>query len=108
MDFYIRRNRDIQFRFEVKDPRALEEMLTELTPSQKAEMEAADRERKAVEEKVWQYIEANHKNDLSGNPITRETHEIGYDYDWREREDGLHVGVPVVGWIRPKKSEYDL
>lgn len=106
MDVYIRRNLDIQFDCSIGNLDALRELVPEPTPEQKAKMEEGARKRLAVEEKIWQHIEANPMVDLSGNRITRETHEIGFDYDWVESEDGIRAGRAVKAWIRPKKSEY--
>jgi len=108
MDVYLRRNLDIQFNCTIQNPETVKELMPEPTPEQRSKMEEAEQARKKVEENIWQQVEAMEEPllDLCGNPVTRETHEIGFDYDWVEGEDGLTTGRAVKAWIRPKKSEY--
>ena len=108
MDVYLRRNLDIHFACSIRNPEALKELMPELTPEQKAKMAEAEQARKKVEEDIWRQVEALAEPllDLSGDPVTRETHEIGFDYDVVENKDGGYTERLAKVWIRPKKSEY--
>ena len=102
MKIEIRRNRDISFTIN-GDFRGL--LLPELTEEEKKIQEENERERKRWESELFDMAEepGNEWHDLDGNPITRETHEVGYEYS--EPINGICYAE--VCYIRPKKSEYE-
>ena len=112
MEIEIRRNLDLNFKFEVdeKTQKSLLDLAEQLkpTPEQQKELDLARQQLREIEEKIWKDIESKSPvYDLLGNPITRETHEICYDMEYETRADGLSWGYAKCIYIRPKKSEYD-
>ena len=110
MNIEIRRNRTITATFDMeKNKEFVEKMmenLPQITEEQRKIMDNAERNRHELEEKIWAYLEEHPENDLDGNPIKRETHEIGFEYEDKE-VDGLMYGYAKSIYVRPKKSEYD-
>lgn len=110
MNIEIRRNQDITFSFDMeKNEEFVKKMMEDaprLTEEQKKIMNEAERVRREIEEQIWAYIDEHPGNDLDGNPIKRETHEIGFDIEHKE-VDGLMYGFAKNIYVRPKKSEYE-
>jgi hypothetical protein len=110
MKIEIRRNLDMSFDLPIKENeeaiKKLMEQIPQPTEEQRKMLDEGDRIRREIEEKIWAYIEEHPENDLSGNPIKRGTHEIGFEIENRE-VDGAMYGFATNIYIRPKKSEYD-
>lgn len=110
MKIEIRRNLDISFDIPMDGNKEaikkLMEQFPELTEKQRKLLDEGERIRHELEEQIWAYIEEHPANDLSGDPIKRETHEIGFDIENGEI-DGVMCGFAKNIYIRPKKSEYD-
>ena len=103
MKIEIRRNRDITFSVTCVNPESLKSILPEPTEEERRIMEENERERLRWESELFDMAEepGNEWHDLDGTPITRETHEVGYEYS--DPVDG--VCYVEVCYIRPKKSE---
>ena len=111
MNMEIRRNLDLSFELKNSDEnkeaiKKLMEQIPELTEEQRKVLDENERIRHEIEEKIWAYIEEHPENDLDGNPIKRETHEIGFDIEYKE-VDGMMYGFSKNIYVRPKKSEYE-
>ena len=110
MKIEIRRNLDMSFDLPIKENeeaiKKLMEQAPKLTEEQRKLFDESERIRLEIEEKIWAYIKEHPANDLSGDPIKRDTHEIGFDIENRE-VDGAMYGFAKNIYIRPKKSEYD-
>ena len=103
MKIEIRRNRDLSFSIKCENVDALKALMPELTAEERKIMEESEKERLRWEEELFDMAEepGNEWLDLDGNPITRETHEVGYEYS-----DPIGGKCYVeVCYIRPKKSE---
>lgn len=84
----------------------LMDQLPELYEEQRKFFDESERIRLELEEKIWAYFEEHPENDLDGNPIKRETHEIGFDIENME-VDGLMYCITKNVYVRPKKIEYN-
>lgn len=105
MRIEIRRNRDISFSVKCENPGTLKDLMPELTDEERKIVEESERERLRWESELFDMAEepGYEWHDLDGNPITRETHEVGYEYS--EPINGICYAE--VCYIRPKKSEYE-
>lgn len=110
MNIEIRRNLDISFDLKSEGNedaiKKLMGQIPELTEEQRKLFDDSERRRCELEEKIWAYFEEHPEKDLDGNPIKRETHEIGFDIENKE-VDGLMYGFAKNIYVRPMKSEYD-
>ena len=111
MKVELRRNMSFScsFTMQPSNKEAIEQLLKDvpqLTPEQQRLADEADQRRHALEEQIWQQVEQLKPLDLDGDLITRETHQIGFDYDFHE-EYGCMVGDVKTIYIQPKKSEFE-
>lgn len=107
----IRRNRSLQMSFKADEEQmeALKKIIGEpefppIPPEVQAEIDKIERRRQEIERQVWERVVSDGMKDLSGDPITPETHEICYDMEEKEI-CGQHYMVSTQMYIRPKKSE---
>lgn len=111
MDIQIRRNTSIQFNVlhTDKNMEALKKLLEDvpkLTDEQQRLFDEGERKRTELERQIWAYLSQHPQRDLDGDLITEETHEIGFDTEYEER-DGCTWAVAKQIYIQPKKSIYD-
>lgn len=113
MKIGIRRNLDLKFDLKMSNDNkmAIEQLFKDiprLTEEQKAMIDESERNRKALEEEIWDYLDKNETLDLNGDVIRRETHEICYETDVESDENGvLCMAVVKEIYVRPQKSEYE-
>lgn len=105
----IRRNRDITIPLTAPPPEAVMEWvqsMAKLSDEARRQQEEFDASRRKFEEDFWAVVKKYPERwiDLDGNQITRETHEIGFDYS---EPDEKGICTATVLWVRPKKSEYE-
>lgn len=111
MDIQIRRNTSIQFNVLQTDKnmeslKKLFEDVPKLTDEEKKVQEEYFRKREELERQIWAYLEQHPHNDLDGDLITEETHEIEFDVECEEI-DGRAWAVAKQIYVQPKKSIYD-
>lgn len=110
MDIEIRRNRDLSFTMGGDSNREAFEkllgMISPLTEEQKMLIDEGARVRRELEDMIWAYLVKEEIHDLSGNPVTRVTHEIGFDVKI-EKHCGMDYAMAENVYVRPKKSEYE-
>ena len=109
MDIEIRRNRSLSFTLSAPSPEAvmeLSKLMGQRTEEERRQEEEFDALRRKFEEDYWAVVKKYPERwvDLDGNQITRETHEIGFDYG---EPDENGICTATVMWVRPKKSEYE-
>ncbi|MBQ6958108.1 MAG: hypothetical protein IJP77_06085 [Bacteroidales bacterium] len=109
MDIEIRRNRDVTFSLTAPPPEAVMEwfqIMAELSDEARRQQEEFDASCRKFEEDFWAMVKKYPERwiDLDGNQITRETHEMGFDYG---EPDEKGICTATVMWVRPKKSEYE-
>ena len=111
----VRRNRSISVSCSLTDGQGLKELLEKLegeeTPQQKEAKRKQNEAIKLMEEEIWLEIEAMPQTpcDPLGNPITRKTHRVEWDYTFTGRTDrstGLEL-YRFYPYIQPIKSEFD-
>lgn len=112
MKIGIRRNLDIKFDLKMSNDNkmAIEQLLKDtpkLTEEQKARLDESERNRKKLEEEIWDYLDKNETLDLNGDVIRRETHEICFETERESDENGMCWAVVKEIYVRPQKSEYD-
>ena len=108
MDIEIRRNRDLSFTL-APSPEAVMEwarLMGQRTEEERRQEEEFAAQRRKFEEDFWAVVKKYPERwiDLDGNQITRETHEMGFDYG---EPDENGICTATVMWVRPKKSEYE-
>lgn len=76
---------------------------TTLTKEQQSVIEDGKRRIEEIKRKIWEYLKDHPKNDLDGNPILEETHEIMFDMEEEKTEGGVWM-VAKRPYIQPKKN----
>ena len=109
MDIEIRRNRDITCSLSAPSTEAVMEWVLSMgqrTEEERRQEEEFAAQRRKFEEDFWAVVKEYPERwiDLDGNQITRETHEMGFDYG---EPDEKGICTATVLWVRPKKSEYE-
>ena len=82
------------------------QIMAELSDEARRQQEEFDASCRKFEEDFWAMVKKYPERwiDLDGNQITRETHEMGFDYG---EPDEKGICTATVMWVRPKKSEYE-
>ena len=111
MDIQIRRNTSIQFNVLNTDQnmeaiKKLFEDVPKLTEEQRRILDENQRRREELERQIWDYLSQHPHTDLDGDIITEETHEIGFDTEYEEK-NGCTWAVAKRIYVQPKKSIYD-
>jgi hypothetical protein len=80
--------------------------MAKLSEEERRQEEEFAAQRRKFEEDFWAVVKKYPERwiDLDGNQITRETHEMGFDYG---EPDEKGICTAKVMWVRPKKSEYE-
>ena len=110
----IRRNLSVSVACTLADDsnmkETLKKLMGEITPEMKEAEERQDRLRRHYEEEIWKQIQEMPKPpvDPLGNPVTRETHRIEWDYTFTGQYDANGIEhIYLYPYIEPIKSEYD-
>ena len=111
MKVEVRRNRDVSFSMDLspENKEAIARLMNDfpkLTPEQQELLDEGKRQREEIERQIWAWFKENPSVDLLGNPITPETHEVGFDVE-QEEYAGCMWAVAKKPYIRPKRSEYE-
>jgi len=111
MEIQIRRNQDIvrRFKFATDELEFIRKVLddTQLSEEQREALKMRKEAREKFEDKIWNYFKSHTTMDLSGDVIAKETHEIGYDVEYKEI-DGKVYGIAKNAYVRPKISELSI
>ena len=111
MNIEIRRNMSMSFTFEanVKNKEAFRKLFEDAPKLTQEQQDMLDKSKLQIEElerQIWAYLSQHPHTDLDGDLITEETHEIGYETEFKEI-DGRTWSVVKQIYIQPKKSIYD-
>lgn len=110
----VRRNQSIQVNCAMVEDHGLTALLADIENKKTTEQKEAEKRHhlamRQLEEDLWRQVEEMPEppRDPLGNPVTRETHRIQWDYTFTGQYDqnGLEH-IYIYPYIEPIKSEYD-